>query len=235
MAWRVAKSLDQLLRQLNEAFPKRSKVSDGSIGDAAHASRTSDHNPWYGPGIVTARDFTHDPANGLDCQKLADALVKARDPRIKYIIWNRRIIDSRAGSNPWKWMPYNGTNPHTKHLHLSVMDNSSCDSTAAWALPGLAAPAPQPPPTKTTTTPQESDLLTAEEHAMLLETRDLLRWLWSQVAGEGAKPFEFTGWPGFPGGAGKKLTLVDYMRQNDVEVQALKRQLAEIKAKLDAV
>ena len=44
MAWRVARSLDVLLGQLNALAPERSKASDGSIGDAAHASRSSDHN-----------------------------------------------------------------------------------------------------------------------------------------------------------------------------------------------
>jgi len=43
--WRVAGSLEKLLAQLNEAFPKRSKVSDGSIGDVNHSARASDHNP----------------------------------------------------------------------------------------------------------------------------------------------------------------------------------------------
>lgn len=145
VAWRVARSLDTLLGQLNAAAPRRSKASDGSIGDAAHASRDSDHNPWYGPGVVTARDYTHDPAGGLDCQWLAGALVASRDPRIKYVIYNRRICDSRPGSNPWAWMPYSGTNPHTKHLHLSVMDNASCDDTRGWSLSGVA---PTPPPAR---------------------------------------------------------------------------------------
>jgi putative peptidoglycan binding protein len=138
MAWRVARSLDQLLAQLNGIAPHRSKLSDGSIGDAAHATRASDHNPWYGPGIVTARDYTHDPQGGLDCHRLATALVTAKDPRIKYVIWNRRIIDSRAGQRPWQWVAYNGSNPHIKHLHLSVMANASCDDIRPWALPGLA-------------------------------------------------------------------------------------------------
>ena len=129
MAWHVAGSLQTLLDQLNRIAPRRSKVSDGSIGDAAHASRNSDHNPWYN-STVTARDFTHDPGGGLDCHKLADALVSNRDSRIKYIIWNRRI---------WQggWKSYGGSNPHTKHLHLSVVANSSCESRNAWNLSGL--------------------------------------------------------------------------------------------------
>lgn len=142
MAWRVARSLDVLLHQINERFPNRSKASDGSIGDAAHASRASDHNPWYGPGIVTARDYTHDPAHGVDIARLSDELAASRDPRIKYVICNRLILDSRPGNNPWRWMPYHGSNPHTKHLHLSVVDSPLCDDTRPWNLPMLGG-APQ--------------------------------------------------------------------------------------------
>lgn len=131
MTWRVARSLTVLLNQLNAAYPTRSKVSDGSIGDAAHATRDSDHNPWYGPGIVTARDFTHDPDDGIDCHKLAGQLVASGDKRIKYVIWNRRIWTPAAG-----WRDYTGTNPHTAHLHLSVVASPLCDDTTAWALTG---------------------------------------------------------------------------------------------------
>jgi hypothetical protein len=135
--WRVATSLETLLDQINRAFPARNKASDGSIGDAGHQGRESDHNPWYGPGIVTARDFTHDPEHGLDIDKFTDELAASRDPRIKYIIANRLILDSRPGNQPWEWVPYNGDNPHTKHFHLSVMDNPSCDDPAPWNLPSL--------------------------------------------------------------------------------------------------
>lgn len=134
-SWRVARSLDTLLGQFNAAFPRRSKASDGSIGDAAHASRSSDHNPWYGPGIVTARDYTHDPANGMDIDKITDQLAASRDPRIKYIIANGYILDSRPGNNPWKWVTYRGSNAHRKHFHLSVMNSPICDDTRLWNLP----------------------------------------------------------------------------------------------------
>src|SRR5262245_33953750 len=45
-AWRVAQCLLTLLGQVDELAPKRSRRCDGTIGDAAHAARTSDHNPW---------------------------------------------------------------------------------------------------------------------------------------------------------------------------------------------
>jgi hypothetical protein len=41
-------------------FPERSKESDGSIGNAEHSARQSDHNPDQF-GIVRAIDITNDP------------------------------------------------------------------------------------------------------------------------------------------------------------------------------
>lgn len=138
MAWRVARSLDKLLAQVNGLAPNRDKSSDGSIGDAAHASRKSDHNPWItdsGQGVVTARDITHDPADGVDCNILAETLTASRDPRIKYIIWNRHILNSSAvtKTKAWTWRPYSGSNPHTHHMHLSVLPSKALyDSTSDW-------------------------------------------------------------------------------------------------------
>jgi hypothetical protein len=134
---RAAHSLNVLLGQLNTLAPNRNKATDGWIGDADHQNRNSDHNPWYPPpngGIVTARDFTHDPTH-LNGQWVADTLVAHRDPRIKYIIWNRRIWTPGAG-----WRNYTGPNPHTSHVHLSVVASPANDSTTPWAGFSPAAP-----------------------------------------------------------------------------------------------
>lgn len=139
-SWIVAPALDELLRQLNEHAPRRSRASDGSIGDAAHASRDSDHNPWWtfdGQPYVTARDFTHDPAGGLDCEKLATALRLSRDQRIKYVIWNGHIMAGAGGPSPWAWRIYNGTNQHKHHLHLSVVPQAISLARIPWGLSGL--------------------------------------------------------------------------------------------------
>lgn len=149
MAWYVARSLDTLLSQLNALAPRRSKISDGSIGDAAHSSRTSDHNPTSA-GQVCARDFTHDPAGGLDCQWLANMLVASGDARIKYVIWNRRIWTPGVG-----WKAYSGSNPHTSHLHLSVRAGVIGNGTQVWNL-GTAAP------------DQEDEMFTPEDFKSLM-------------------------------------------------------------------
>lgn len=143
MTWRLAKSLETLRAQINRIAPARSKASDGTIGDAAHASRSSDHNPWIkdgGQGVVSALDITHDPANGVDIQKLADALVASKDSRIKYIICNGRIVSGTGQKQPaWQWRKYNGTNPHSRHVHISVKSSKAhYDSAAPWQIDGSA-------------------------------------------------------------------------------------------------
>ena len=129
MAYRLCRSLEALRGQCDEAWPDRNKASDGWIGDPAHSSRESDHNP--DPlGIVRAIDITHDPAHGADMNELAQALVDSRDPRIKYLIWNRRICSSTV--SPWTWRPYTGTNPHDHHIHISAVPDARADSAALW-------------------------------------------------------------------------------------------------------
>ncbi len=138
MTWRLAKSLETLREQVNALAPHRSKDSDGSIGDEAHASRASDHNPYirdHGIGVVRAIDITHDPGGGLDSYALAEILRKNADRRIRYIISNRKI------ANPGQaWRKYSGSNPHDHHVHISVSEAKSLyDDTSPWTIDGVAA------------------------------------------------------------------------------------------------
>jgi hypothetical protein len=140
MAWRTAKALDQLLAQVNALAPFRSKKADGAIGDEAHATRSSDHNPWVKDGaigVVTARDFTHDPANGFDAYKFAEGLKTNADNRLKYIISNKRIWNPAISPD---WRPYTGANAHSQHTHVSVRPQKAFyDDSRPWKLPMLPA------------------------------------------------------------------------------------------------
>ncbi len=140
--WRVAGSLVSLRSQVNLFAPNRSKLSDGTVGDLAHSSRSSDHNPddWDGPdpdtlddNVVRAWDVTHDPAGGLDAHALADRLLAAQDKRLKYIISRGRIGSGPAGPQPGVWRTYNGTNKHNQHAHISVMPAALGDAAGPWA------------------------------------------------------------------------------------------------------
>lgn len=140
--WRPAESLLTLRSIINRLAPSRSREDDGFIGDNDHQNRKSDHNPWVldgDTGVVTAFDVTHSLGSGAgsrcDAERLKDSLIKSRDERIKYIIWNKQIYSSYSvgGSAPFAKRPYKGKNAHTHHLHISVFpEKSSYDSTKVW-------------------------------------------------------------------------------------------------------
>src|SRR5690242_13851343 len=119
--WRNCAASLVLVAEINKRWPGRDKASDGTIGDAAHAVRTSDHNPWVvvdGVGVVRARDVDKD---GVDAAWLVEYLRQLgakRDPRLYpngYVIFNRRITSPDFST----WKTYTGTNPHDHHFHVS--------------------------------------------------------------------------------------------------------------------
>jgi hypothetical protein len=143
--WRVVKSLDRLNAQIRAACPRAvppatPATSWGSIADSAH-STTSDHYPHYygalgATAVVCARDFPHAPQLGLDIHAIVDRLRQSKDPRIGYLISNRRITGPNYG---WQWKPYNGSNPHTTHAHVSSVRTKLADDTRDWQI-GLGPP-----------------------------------------------------------------------------------------------
>src|SRR5699024_10470748 len=106
-SWHLAPALDRLRDEVNAKWPNRSKASDGTIGDASHSSRTSDHNP-NSRGSVNAIDIT---ASGISTDTLIAAAKK--HPSVRYIIFNRRIMNRDIGN--FRSRPYSGSNPHTAH------------------------------------------------------------------------------------------------------------------------
>lgn len=136
---RLANSLVTLRTQIDTAFPKRNTASDGWLGDAAHQARLSQHNP-NAAGVVCAIDITHDPAHGVDCHRLMEELDASNDDRIFYLIWNRQIDNSNDARTP-----YDGPNPHTRHLHISVLWDrpERYDNPRPWNLPMLGHSAPE--------------------------------------------------------------------------------------------
>ncbi len=118
-------ALVKLRAEVDAMAPARSKASDGWLGDAAHAARHSDHNPEP-DGSVDAIDITNDPAHGVSCALLADQIKD--DPRVSYLIWNHQIWNPSISRI---WRPYTGSNPHDKHMHVSVTDAGQND-TSPW-------------------------------------------------------------------------------------------------------
>ena len=132
MAWHLAPALKQLRAEVDAKWPNRSKASDGTIGDTAHSARLSDHNP-NGRGSVNAVDIT---ASGIDTGTLI--AVAKRHPSVRYIIHNRRIMNRDIGN--FASRPYGGSNPHIKHVHISLYQSSAAENrTSSWGLANAKA------------------------------------------------------------------------------------------------
>ena len=107
-----------VLRQATKIAPSRTKASDGLLPSKAHQAQNpnSDHNTGL------AVDLTHDPARGIDCVEIFEQL--KNDKRVKYLIFKGVIWSPIRGDKP-----YNGSNPHNKHLHISIKDNCGNDES----------------------------------------------------------------------------------------------------------
>lgn len=143
MSWHLAPSLKQLLAEVNARWPSRDKSWDGSIGDAAHSARASDHNP-NSRGSVNAIDVTN---KGIDHVALRKLLVTKK--RVNYVI-SDGIIYSRVRDFAPK--TYTGSNPHDHHVHVSLLQEKWAeDDTTGWGvskLGGASKPTKITKPTK---------------------------------------------------------------------------------------
>jgi hypothetical protein len=116
-----------VLRQATALRPMRKKASDGLLPSKAHLAQSpnSDHNTGF------AVDLTHDPKNGINCHEVYEHLKS--DKRVKYLIFKGKIWSAEKGNRE-----YTGSNPHNKHIHISIKDNSGND-TSPW-FPWIAKP-----------------------------------------------------------------------------------------------
>ena len=70
----------------------------------------------------------------------------ARRMGVMYVIWNHQIWSASSASSGWK--PYDGANPHTDHVHISLSWAGARAETSFWSGVVLV---PEPPPTTSTT------------------------------------------------------------------------------------
>jgi hypothetical protein len=112
-----------VLRQATAIAPLRMKASDGLLPSQAHIHQNpnSDHNTGL------AVDLTHDPKHGIDCVDIFEKLKE--DARVEYLIFKGKIWSkARAKEGNRK---YTGSNQHNKHLHISIKEEHSTD-TSPW-------------------------------------------------------------------------------------------------------
>jgi hypothetical protein len=127
----LCKAGQQLRLQVDDSFPDRDRSSDGWIGDTRHQARPSDHNP-DAEGIVRAIDIDRDLSGKAKpdlMPDLADQIrlcARAGDKRISYVIFDGRIASSKKA---WAWRPYDGSNKHNHHCHVSFTKAGDNDNS----------------------------------------------------------------------------------------------------------
>jgi hypothetical protein len=125
----------ELAEEFDVLGPKRDTKSDGSIGDTAHQSRSSNHNRDDVSGSKTPQtDSDSSPdiraidvddsgpwLNGFTMQKGVDHIVSrcrsGAEKRLVEIIYDRHAW---YASNGWSRIDYTGSNPHTEHAHFGA-------------------------------------------------------------------------------------------------------------------
>jgi hypothetical protein len=123
----------RLRAQVDKRFPKRDRASDGWIGDKAHQSRLSDHNPDR-RGLVHAIDIDADLVRGSRraARALADEIVayarsgKPGSDRIKYVVFDDQIASGTYRSTWWKWR--GSGYGHEHHIHVSFTSAADDDA-----------------------------------------------------------------------------------------------------------
>lgn len=132
MAWYLNRALSNFRSAVNAAYPNRDKESDGTIGDEAHQSGSSDHNP-DSDGSVDAWDMDVNLRSGNDAATIEHLKqVFQAHPSSRYWIHNDQIARRDYG---WRRESYAYAGPnrnrHTRHVHWNTRESYE-DSTAPW-------------------------------------------------------------------------------------------------------
>lgn len=145
-----ARNLQTLTDQLKAKY--KGVVIYG-VGDDAHKTRISDHNEDDTPGVRAEQpDEDNIPEHRAidvmigeafdrqDAQELFEELTtnSTNQHRLTYVIYNRKI---RSKSNNWVEREYDGSDPHTSHVHVSGLAAQD-ENTTPFTL--TAPPAPKP-------------------------------------------------------------------------------------------
>lgn len=131
--WRTIPAGDRFLWEVNQAWPKRSKASDGTIADHKH-SPESGHVP-DGRDDVVAYDITKLP----DMQAAIRAFCNDPFKRTHYAIFNGLIWDRDNGFKPVKYL---GSNKHTGHGHFEWLHGDKAHDNRPYGLWTPDKPAP---------------------------------------------------------------------------------------------
>jgi hypothetical protein len=143
--WYLNRFLTSWREAVNKKFPKRTKASDGTIGDLRHQAESfSEHNPDK-DGSVDAWDMdvnvlgsSNPTGNAAELAEL-EKLIKAfqRLPESQLWIHNRQIANRDIDN--WRPRPYHGVNPHDHHVHWQSKSNMEKVAVSANVLDNVVS------------------------------------------------------------------------------------------------
>lgn len=143
--WYKVAWIPPLFAAVDRIAPGRGHAEDGTIGDLAHATGVSGHNPDDTPGVRAERQDADSKPEvraadvdslgtwppGLSMERVVQAVLHgppAERDRLIYVIYMRRIWRK---DNGWRQETYGGDDPHDKHAHFSG-DPASDDDGRPW-------------------------------------------------------------------------------------------------------
>ncbi len=121
--WHLNPFLTSFREAVNEAYPRRGKASDGTLGDLAHAARSSEHNPDT-DGSVDAWDMDVNLLGSSTPTGTAAELAEVRAVLARFQkqpgaqLWIFRGKIANRDVDNWRVREYDGPNPHDHHAHL---------------------------------------------------------------------------------------------------------------------
>ena len=143
MAWRLAKSLGVLSKEIKSRYPK---TTIWSIGDKDHQDDWSDHNP-NSKGVVCAIDILSN--GGMSLGFFVGFITgEGAHPNLRYVIYQDKIYER---SNNFEPKNYRGA--YHSHVHVSVgngpdgRSTRDYDSTEPWDYASVTPPSNPKPPT----------------------------------------------------------------------------------------
>lgn len=139
-----------LADEFDQVGDDRDTASDGSIGDAAHQNRSSNHNRDDTSAETPQTDSDGEPdiraidvdksgpwRNGFTMQQGVDLIVSrcrsGAEDRLVEVIYNKKCW---YRSNGWKEQTYTGSNPHTEHAHFGAKADTGKleNDTRPWGI-----------------------------------------------------------------------------------------------------
>ncbi len=131
--WYPDKGAAKLVAQMRVKYPG---IVIGTIAGGGHINTwpATDHAPEP-DGSVDGTDYMIGKSFTVkDADVFVDTLLRNKDRRIAYIIWDGGIYSSTL--KPWARRAYSGKDKHTNHVHVSVNDKHENDASP-WNLGGL--------------------------------------------------------------------------------------------------